>query len=107
MRLIDADYVISALSIFNDRENGNEHFLYGIETAKEIVENAPTVSDKPKRESKAMLPCKCGCKLREHWYGNKKGYECTLVCKRCGFEIYGKNETDVIRKWNEAVKRDE
>jgi hypothetical protein len=100
--------VISALSIFNDRENGNEHFLYGIETAKEIVENAPTVSDKPKRESKAMLPCKCGCKRREHWYApsNKETPE-FLKCMRCGFKVYGKNETDVIRKWNEAVKRDE
>ena len=43
MRTIDADYVISALSIFNDREHGSEHFIYGIETAKEIVGNAPTI----------------------------------------------------------------
>ena len=43
MRLIDADYVMSALGIFNDREHGNEHFLNGIETAKEIVEEAPTI----------------------------------------------------------------
>ncbi len=43
-RLIDADYVLSALGIFNDRENGNEHFLNGIETAVEVIENAPTVS---------------------------------------------------------------
>lgn len=42
MRLIDADYVLSALGIFSDRENGNEHFLNGIETAREIVQNAPT-----------------------------------------------------------------
>ena len=62
-----------------------------------------------KRESRALLPCKCGCKRREHWYmwegNNSKGVE-FLKCMRCGFEVWGKNATDVIRKWNEAVKQD-
>lgn len=43
MRLIDADWVISALNIFNDKEHGDEKFLLGIASAKEIVENAPTI----------------------------------------------------------------
>lgn len=43
MRIIDADEIMKALSIFNDRENGNRHFLYGIETAKELIEDAPTI----------------------------------------------------------------
>ena len=43
MRLIDADEIMKALSIFNDSENGNRHFLYGIRTAKELIEGAPTV----------------------------------------------------------------
>ena len=43
MRSVDADYIMSALGIFTDKEHGNEHFLYGIETAKEIVANAPTI----------------------------------------------------------------
>ena len=56
---------------------------------------------KPKpRESKAMLPCKCGGTRREHWYG--VDYE-ALVCKRCGFKVAGKNEMDAIRNWNKAV----
>ena len=42
-RLIDADYVLKALGIFNDRQNGNEHYLNGIETAREIVQDAPTI----------------------------------------------------------------
>jgi len=29
MRLIDADEIMRALSIFNDTENGNSHFLMG------------------------------------------------------------------------------
>ena len=43
MRLIDADEIMKALSIFNDSKNGNMHFLYGIRTAKELIDDAPTV----------------------------------------------------------------
>lgn len=59
----------------------------------------PLKEPKP-RESKAMLPCKCGGTRREHWYG--VDYE-ALVCKRCGFKVAGKNEMDAIRNWNKAV----
>ena len=53
-----------------------------------------------KRESFAMLPCKCGGTRREHWYGA----DCeSLVCKRCGFTVKGSNSRDVIREWNKAV----
>lgn len=44
MRLIDADEIMKALSIFNDIENGNSHFLNGIETAKELIESAHTIA---------------------------------------------------------------
>lgn len=53
MRLIDADVVLKALGIFNDREHGDPHFLNGIETARKIVEQAQTIggwvklNDKP------------------------------------------------------------
>lgn len=47
MRLIDADNVLKALGIFNDREHGDPHFLNGIETAREIVEQAPSVDAAP------------------------------------------------------------
>lgn len=57
--------------------------------------------EKPKRESKAMLPCKCGGTRREHWYSSAKG--AGLRCKKCGFEVWGKDDTDVIRKWNEEI----
>lgn len=36
---IDKSKLIEALSIFNDKENGNPHFLNGIKTAIEIAEN--------------------------------------------------------------------
>ena len=38
---ISKDYLLSALSVFSDVVNGNPHFLNGIETAREIVEDAP------------------------------------------------------------------
>lgn len=46
MRPIDADCILSALNVFSDREHGNEHFLFGIETAQEIVKDAPTIEPK-------------------------------------------------------------
>lgn len=47
MRLIDADYILSALNVFYDRKHGNEHFLLGIETAQDIVKGVPTIDPKP------------------------------------------------------------
>lgn len=41
--LISRKAMIEALGHFNDYKNGNEHFLYGIETAKEITENLPSI----------------------------------------------------------------
>lgn len=49
MRLNDADNVLKALGVFNDREHGDPHFLNGIETAREIVEQAPTIDAEPVR----------------------------------------------------------
>ena len=63
--------------------------------------------EQKKKESRAMLPCKCGCKRREHWFGgdDPEKFE-MLKCSHCGFTAYGKNATDVIRNWNKAVKAD-
>jgi hypothetical protein len=42
-RLIDADSSIEKLNTFNDRVHGDTHFICGIESAKEIIQNEPTV----------------------------------------------------------------
>ena len=47
MRLIDADNTIHALEIFADIEHGNHHFMYGIESAKEIVTECETIDAVP------------------------------------------------------------
>ena len=54
-----------------------------------------------KKESRALLPCTCGCKLRERWYG---GGGVELVCKKCGKNVEGKNEIDAIRNWNAMIR---
>ena len=41
MKLIDADKILEALGIFTDKKHGDPHFLKGIETAREIVEQMP------------------------------------------------------------------
>lgn len=56
------------------------------------------IRERPER----LLPCKCGCKRREHWYGINERSE-ILKCCKCGFEVAGKNEIDVHSKWNKAV----
>lgn len=44
MRLIDADSLKEALSIFKDVfKNGDPHFLNGIKIAREIIDDAPTI----------------------------------------------------------------
>lgn len=63
--------------------------------------------DPKKRESRAMLPCKCGGVRREHWVAPDNELCEELRCKKCGFTVAGKNQTDVIRRWNEAVKRND
>lgn len=58
MMLIDADYLQKALSVFCDYEHGNKHFLFGIETAREIIADAPTIDAVP------VVRCK-DCKYRD------------------------------------------
>ena len=40
MKLINADALIAALESFSDRAHGNQHYLNGIETAKELIAEA-------------------------------------------------------------------
>ena len=47
MRLIDADEIHDLTKVFSDKENGNAHFIYGIETAVEFADGLPTVDAAP------------------------------------------------------------
>lgn len=68
---VDKSYLINAFSIFNDTENGNRHFLYGIRSATEIVENAPTTD---------VVPV-----VYSEWLENENFDDGFWTCSACGF----------------------
>ena len=83
-RLIDANELMDALNVFKDRKNGNEHFMYGIETAKELLEIQTTVDAVP------VVRCR-ECKYRIDVDGlSKSGY----FCERCHFSFDMENCDD-------------
>ena len=81
-------------SLFDQTEDTKELALLALA----IVRNQP---QKPKKER--LIPCKCGCKRREHWCYPGSDMPEGLKCMKCGFTARGKNATDVIREWNKAI----
>ena len=87
---IERDYVLKLLGVFNDRVHGDYHFMNGIETAKEIVEDAPSTDVQPvvrckdcvyrpyyepsdsKSASDLVFPDYrfnlCPCRVEDFWY---------------------------------------
>jgi hypothetical protein len=59
---------------------------------------------KIRQRPEKLLPCKCGCKRREHWWSTDPDCQKILKCMKCGFTVGGKNEFDVHQKWNEAIR---
>ena len=69
---IERKTVLNALSVFNDRVHGNEHFLNGIETAKEIVDKT--------------LSADVATVLKSHWYWDEDGMDWGIgawCCDNC------------------------
>ena len=94
MKPIDGDALKEKILTLTFTENNT----WALNLLISLIDDAPTVEPpKPKRESRAMLPCTCGCRRREHWFG--ADYE-ALVCKQCGRKVSGKNAMDAIRNWN-------
>lgn len=60
-----------------DRENGNEHFINGIETVLEYAENLPAADVAP---------------VVHGLWNNMDGYKTRKVCSECGWDVpeYGK-----------------
>lgn len=85
---IERETVLNALSIFNDRIHGNEHFLNGIETAKEIVDKtlsadvAPVVHGKWIRHDDELLGLTTECSVC-HVEGCLYGH----YCPNCGAKM--------------------
>lgn len=74
MRLIDADYILSALGVFTSEEPESAHFMNGIKTAREIVVDAPTMVVLEPRH--AVEPAKLQV-------GNRTDY----FCRDCTTEV--------------------
>lgn len=106
MRLIDADALVDALMMYTwHDEDGWE--IHDAEEKREYIKkwlpDIPTVEPK-KRESRAKLPCPCGRKRLDMWYGsNGMDY---VKCPNCGREASGKTEIAAIRAWNEMVRKE-
>ena len=91
---IERDYVLKLLGVFNDRVNGDYHFMNGIETAKEIVEDAPSADVQPVKHGRWILDygvpwnviecSECGEKWH-HW----QGYAMPNFCSNCGADMRG------------------
>lgn len=90
-RLIDADKLLEALGIFKDYEHGNPHFMNGIETARELVNNAPTVDAKPVKTAQLIRETD----RERHWHCSRCGKVFGLVglmhkyCPECGARLMG------------------
>ena len=69
-------------------------------TVEQSVCEAVKVRPRPEK----LLPCKCGCKRREHWFGSTKGNDWIFICSKCGFRVSGESEIDVHAKWNKAIR---
>lgn len=84
MSYVNIEYLLGALSIISSKENDNQSFLDGIETAKEIIKNAPAADVAPvvhgKWIDKGSLSCRCsncGCKSTKE----------TPYCAICGAKM--------------------
>lgn len=93
MRLIDADNAIHALGVFSDMEHGNKHFLNGINSAKEIINECVTIDTVPVVRGEWIHGCTdgagtefCYCSAcGEDALKDKGGYtEFSRYCPNCG-----------------------
>ena len=94
MKLIDADKIIESLGVFKDKKHGDPHFLNGIETARELIEDMP----------EAVVRCK-DCRYGYHFYDVQNGITDSWVeCRKPnglnrdmpedGYCYCGERETD-------------
>lgn len=64
------------------------------------------IAVKEKVKPERLLPCVCGSKRREHWYGSGDKSR-ILICSKCRREVSGKTEIEAHKKWNEMIKEEE
>lgn len=71
------------------------------------VQNGKCEAVKVRERPEKLLPCKCGCKYREHWYGAPNSYNAYMLkCHNCGFKANGKNIIELHKNWNRLIKEE-
>lgn len=62
------------------------------------------------KKPEKLLPCTCGSKRRQHWYGvdikSGRPFE-KLVCEKCGKEARGYSKDEAIANWNKMIQKEE
>ena len=94
---IERDYVLKLLGVFNDRVHGDYHFMNGIETAKEIVEDAPSADVQPVKHCSnlnvawsPLFECSiCHWKSWDTYDNDTSGYN---YCPNCGAKLMVKHD---------------
>ena len=62
---------------------------------------------KEQKRPEKLLPCTCGSNMRHLWINTTPGEPSWFyICGGCGKRVYGKNRTDLKRKWNAAMKEE-
>lgn len=81
--------------------------MYPTEEAEALKEAAIKALEKHNKPYERYMPCICGYNKRQTWYCNgEHGAYIRVVCKKCGFSIDGKNESDAKRNWNTYMADD-
>lgn len=71
------------------------------------VQNGTCEAVKVREYPEKLLPCKCGCKRREHWYGEPHTDRALILkCCKCGFRATGRNDIVLHKNWNRLVKEE-
>lgn len=83
---------------------GKEVSIYFPDT---MMKHAICEATKERERPEKLLPCVCGSKRREHWFGSSDDRSVILKCCRCNLEAAGKNEIEAHKKWNEMITKKE
>ena len=75
-----------------DKENGNEHFIYGIESVLEYAQNLPRVDAEPVRREKWIFYSKASIGGHNVWMCSEcdtsyNYVECMNYCPNCGAKM--------------------
>lgn len=98
---IERESVLNALSVFDDHDNGNEHFLYGIETARELVESMRAADVQSVKHGRWISDCCSNCGISKYNFisfnivGEKeyaRPFGTWLYCPRCGAQMEAGDE---------------